>query len=135
MDAKTNSDSLPTATLAPMEANSSGNAPSDGNRACSCKMFSLYLFSVFVGIAGVIVMVSSPKECRNGFEEEDCNSCVDGCQTYDCTRYDDDGKTCTDKRISTGAIAGGVILLITMVALLISSCCFQCRCCCKTAKF
>lgn len=129
MDVKTESASAPVmATI----TSSSGEA-AQGNRSCSCKMFLLYLFAVLVGIAGVIVLVASPKSCPTDYEEKECLSCSDGCQTYDCTS--DDGDTCSDKRISGGAIAGGVILLVTSLVMLISSCCFQCRCCCKNANF
>lgn len=104
-----------------------------GNRECSCKMFALYFISVLIGIAGVIVLLASPKECPSDYEEQDCLSCSNGCQTYDCTS--DDGDTCSNKHISAGAIIGGVLLMVTCVILLITACCFQCRCCCKNAKF
>ena len=97
------------------------------HQSCNMKMSSLYIFAILVGIAGIIILIASPKECPPDYEEEDCLTCVD-CHKYECRKYQNYNIYCAEKRITGGTIAGGVIMLITSMVFLIMSCCFQGKC-------
>lgn len=88
-----------------------------------------YLLFVLFGIMlliGIIFAVSSDKTCPTsyggvGCVEEQCIGASGGIYECHC------GAICTDKKITAGAIAGIVLIVVGSFAFCITACCFCCK--------
>lgn len=87
--------------------------------------FARYALAIAVVIAGIVVIAATPKTCPSGFKDENCYVLNTG-KIYPCNN--EDLKECANKGPSTGAIAGGVILIVVGIVFSIVACCHQARC-------